>query len=207
MKVSINGKVREIEDLARELETLRSQNKKIVHCHGVFDLLHIGHIRHFENAKKLGDVLVVTVTPDRYVNKGPHRPAFREDLRSEAIAALDCVDYVTINKWPTAVEAIELLHPHFYAKGSDYKDSAKDSTGGITLEAHAIQSVGGEMVFTEDITFSASNLINRHLPIFPKEVGDYLVGFSERYNIRYDSFLHRRRSVPQGVGHWGGHHR
>jgi len=122
-------KVKTIEELAEILVSLRAGNKKIVYCHGVFDLLHVGHIRHFEQAKRLGDTLVVTVTPDRYVNKGPHRPAFAEDLRAEAIAALDCVDYVAINKWPTAMETIELLKPDIYAKGTDYKDAQKDYTG------------------------------------------------------------------------------
>src|SRR3990167_11074467 len=68
--------------------------KKIAHCHGVFDLLHIGHIRHFKRAREYGDLLVVSLTPDAYVNKGPGRPAFNEQLRAEAIASLDCVDYV-----------------------------------------------------------------------------------------------------------------
>ena len=62
-----------------------AESKKIVQCHGVFDLWHIGHIRYFQGAKNLGDVLAVTVTPDRYVNKGTHRPAFPENLRAEAI--------------------------------------------------------------------------------------------------------------------------
>jgi len=170
-----NDKVKEIEELATVLTSLRTE-KKIVLCHGDFDLLHIGHIRRFEQAKRLEDVLVVTVTPDRYVNKGPHRPVFSEDLRAEAIAALDCVDYVTINKWPTAVEAIQLLRPDFYVKGSDDRETEKDHTGGITLEEAAIKSVGGQLVFTDDITLSSSGLINRYLPVFPTEVRDYLTG-------------------------------
>lgn len=174
-------KVKTIEELAEILVSLRAGNKKIVHCHGIFDLLHVGHIRHFEQAKRLGDILVVTVTPDRYVNKGPHRPAFAEDLRAEAIAALGCVDYVAINRWPTAVETIELLKPNIYAKGADYKDAKKDYTGKIIDEEAAIKSVGGEIAFTDDITFSSSGLINRYLPVFPEEVNKYLASFSERY--------------------------
>ncbi len=176
-------KVKNLEELAELLSSFRAEGKKIVLCHGVFDLLHIGHIRHFEQAKRLGDTLVVTVTPDRYVNKGPHRPAFTEDFRAEAIAALDCVDYVAINKWPTAVETIALLKPDIYAKGADYKDAQKDYTGKIVDEEAAIKSVGGEIAFTEDITFSSSSLINKYLPVFPEEVSEYLAGFSERYPL------------------------
>ena len=175
-------KVKSIEELAEILASLRANNKKAIQCHGVFDLLHVGHIRHFEQAKRLGDILVVTVTPDRYVNKGPHRPAFTEDLRAEAIAALDCVDYVAINKWPTAVETIKLLKPDIYAKGADYKDAEKDYTGKIVDEEAAVKSVGGEIAFTDDITFSSSSLINRYLSVFPEEVSQYLAGFSERYS-------------------------
>ena len=176
------SKIREIEDLAGVLSSLRDEGRKIVHCHGVFDLLHVGHIRHFERAKELGDVLVVTTTADQYVSKGPGRPAFGEDLRAEGIAALDCVDFVAINRWPMAVETIRLLRPHLYVKGADYREAEEDRTGGIKLEEEAIRSVGGQLAFTDDITFSSTNLINRHLPILPKEVSEYLAGFSARYS-------------------------
>ena len=163
-----NGKTKifELEELAVLLQGLRKKDKKVVLCHGVFDLLHIGHIRHFQQAKEMGDILVVTVTPDRYVNKGAGRPAFPDSLRVEAIAALDCVDYVSINQWPMAVETIQLLRPDFYVKGPDYKEKVTDYTGGIGLEESAVRAIGGELVFTEDITFSSSTLINRHLPPF-----------------------------------------
>ena len=176
-------KIKSTEKLAEIIASLRADNKRVVQCHGVFDLLHIGHVRHFDQSKRLGDTLVVTVTPDRYVNKGPQRPAFSEGLRAEAIAALDCVDYVAINDWPTAVETIRLLKPDIYAKGADYKDAQKDFSGQITNEEDAIKSVGGEIAFTEDITFSSSSLINKHLPVLPREVHEYLSGFSERHSV------------------------
>ena len=100
----------------------KNKGKKIVLCHGVFDLLHIGHIKHFVEAKSLGDILVVTLTPDIYVNKGPNRPAFSEKLRIEAIAALNTVDYVALNQSPTAVSAIKKIKPNIYCKGPDYKN-------------------------------------------------------------------------------------
>ena len=152
----------------------------MVHCHGVFDPMHIGHIRHFSAAKSLGDVLVVTVTPDRFVNKGPHRPVFPEDLRAEAIASLECVDFVAINRWPMAIETILALQPSIYVKGSEFR-SGKDLTGAIALEENAVQSVGGRLEFTDDLTFSASHLVNRHLSVFPQDVSDYLTDFSDRY--------------------------
>ena len=86
-----------VEGLASAVAKRREAGQTVVMCHGVFDLLHIGHLRHFEQAKAHGDVLIVTLTPDQFVNKGTHRPAFPELLRAEAIASLGIVDYVAIN--------------------------------------------------------------------------------------------------------------
>jgi rfaE bifunctional protein kinase chain/domain/rfaE bifunctional protein nucleotidyltransferase chain/domain len=163
-----NPKVLPIQELAGRLDTLRGRGK-VVLCHGVFDLLHIGHIKYFESAKAAGDLLIVTVTPDRFVNKGPNRPAFSEQLRCEAIAALAVVDYVALNEWPTAVETIQLLKPEIYAKGSEYKKAENDMTGKIVDEERALRAVGGSMLFTEDIVFSSSTLINQFSSDFPDE--------------------------------------
>jgi cytidyltransferase-like protein len=175
------GKIKSLEEAAGELARLRQAGRKAVHCHGVFDLLHIGHLRHLTAARKYGDLLVVTVTPDRYVNKGPGRPAFPEALRAEALAMLECVDIVAINQWPGAVETIQLLKPDFFVKGSEYREADKDVTGGITREQAAIEAAGGRLVFTDDITFSSSSLINRHFSSQPKEISDYLASFAARH--------------------------
>src|SRR5262249_7023770 len=115
--MSKNAKIKRLDELTICLDGLRARGKQIVHCHGVFDLLHVGHVRHFEEARSMGDVLIVTLTQDEHVNKGPHRPAFTQDLRAEMVAALNTVDYVAINEWPTAVETIRMLRPNIYAKG------------------------------------------------------------------------------------------
>jgi len=174
-------KVMDLDELGALLADLKAQGKSIVHCHGVFDLLHIGHIRHFTEAKTYGDVLVVTLTPDRYVRKGSHRPVFTEKLRAEAIAALGEVDYVAVNRWPVAVEAIQLLKPDFYVKGPDYRDMNSDRTGGINEEAEAVAQVGGRLVCTDDITFSSSSLINRHADVFPSETRQFLDSIRKRH--------------------------
>src|SRR5947209_9047303 len=140
---STSNKIRQVNELAATLAGLRTHGKKIVHCHGVFDLLHIGHIKHLEAARKLGDALVVTMTPDRFVNKGPHRPAFPERLRAEALASLTCVDFVAINEWPTAVETIERLRPDFYVKGRVRESGKRDHTDAIDREANAVKAPAG----------------------------------------------------------------
>ncbi len=177
-----NGKIMDLDELAGVLGSEKDQGRKVVMCHGVFDLLHIGHIRHFEEARKFGDVLVVSITPDHFVNKGPGRPVFDEGLRAEAIAALGCVDYVAVNRWPLSVETIKLLRPDFYVKGFDYSDPDDDRSGGIVLEETAVKSVGGTIRFTDDITSSSSHLINRHLPVFSSDVKDYLGQFTAKHS-------------------------
>lgn len=175
-----DSKIQSLEDLAVILADHRTKNHTIVHCHGVFDLFHVGHLRHFEQAKQQGDVLVVTITPDRFVNKGVGRPAFTETLRAELLASIGCIDYVAINKWPTAVDTIHLLKPHKFAKGSEFQN-LQDTIGHVSKEGQAIEAIGGEIVFTEDIVFSSSALINQYLSQYPENVREYLSDFGSRY--------------------------
>jgi rfaE bifunctional protein nucleotidyltransferase chain/domain len=162
----------------------RRIGKKVVHCHGVFDLLHIGHIRHFNCAREYGDLLIVSLTPDIYVNKGAGRPAFTEQLRAEAIASLDCVDYVIINAWPTAIEVIERIRPDFYVKGDEYAKHKNDVTGQIVFEKTAVESGGGQLVFTSDITFSSSTLINQFFSPYSEETQYFLSQFKKQYTAK-----------------------
>lgn len=183
-----------LRNIASQLEELKSQGKRIVLCHGVFDLLHIGHIRYLRQAKEQGDVLVVTITPDRFVDKGPGHPAFNEQLRLEAIAALDCVDFAAINEWPTAEDTLRLLKPHVYAKGGEFKNF-EDATGKINREAIVAKEVGAQMLFVDDIVFSSSNLINRFLSNFSEECQEYMRHFRQRYTLaevlgKLDNFAH-----------------
>jgi rfaE bifunctional protein nucleotidyltransferase chain/domain len=155
-------KIINLEKLDHFLKQYRKVGKKVVLCHGVFDLLHIGHIKHFEEAKNFGDILVVSLTPDIYVNKGPGRPAFNEKLRLQAVAALHMVNHVVLNLTPTAVNLIKKIKPNFYCKGPDYKNYQNDVSGEIKNEMNAIKKVGGKIVYTDDGTFSSSKLINQN---------------------------------------------
>ena len=154
-------KILSLEKLAEKIQEVKSQDKTIVHCHGCFDLMHPGHIKYFQAAKRMGDILVVTVTPDRYVDKGPDRPVFPEMLRAESIAALECVDYVAINQWPTAVETLRLLRPHFYVKGQEF-ENLEDKTGKLQKEYEVVKEVGAEIRFTHEIVFSSTKLLNTY---------------------------------------------
>lgn len=160
--MQVNHKIQSLDSLAKKITELRSEEKKIVHCHGCFDLMHPGHIKYFQAAKQMGDVLVVTITPDQYVDKGAGRPVFNQELRVESIAALECVDFVAINKWPTAEETLRLLRPDIYVKGQEF-ETLEDKTGKIQKEAAIVKEIGAELRFTREIVFSSTKLINQHI--------------------------------------------
>ena len=98
----INQKIVNINNIGKLGKNFKIKNKKIVLCHGVFDLLHIGHLKHFNSAKKFGDKLIVSITPDIYVSKGPGRPIFNQNLRAEFLSNLSVVDFVVINDRATS---------------------------------------------------------------------------------------------------------
>jgi len=186
-------KIKDLDELADIVRGLKMRGKKIVQCHGVFDLLHPGHIKHFEAAGREGDVLVVTLTEDQYVGKGPGRPVFNQRLRAESIAELQCVDYVAINRRPTAVDAIKMLKPDIYAKGSDYADREKDLTGDIYKEEEAVKAVGGRIHFTDEISFSSTELINIHFSVYHPEADEFLREFRKKYNA--DQIIAKLKAV------------
>lgn len=147
-----------VSELAELIQKLRKEGKTVGLCHGGFDLLHPGHIKHFEAAKKTCDVLIVSLTADHFVGgrKGVGRPVYTDKLRAYMIASLAIVDYVTISDWKGGVEIINALQPSFYIKGPDF--IGKD-TPGINAERAAIAAVGGEMRYTDDPPFSTTAVI------------------------------------------------
>lgn len=157
----MNMKIVELNELKTILDGLKSEGKTIVHCHGCFDLMHPGHIKYFQAAKKMGDVLLVTLTPDQYVDKGPGRPVFSQQLRAESIAALECVDFVAVNLWPTAEETLLLLQPHIYVKGQEF-ENLEDKTGKIQREYAVVKKIGAQLRFTHEIVFSSTHLLNTY---------------------------------------------
>lgn len=155
-----SNKVVPFEAARAHFDTLRAQGRRIVQSHGIFDLIHPGHIAHLEGARTLGDLLVVSVTSDQHVHKGPGRPYFAEHLRLASVASLECVDFVVLAPFPGAVEAIEAIRPHIYCKGKEYEDPNFDDSGGLQEEIRTVESVGGEVRFTGSIKASSTQLIN-----------------------------------------------
>ena len=156
----------------------RELGKTVVQCHGVFDVLHPGHLDHLREAKGHGDFLVVSVTADRFVNKGPGRPVFSSLHRRRMIEALEIVDLVIESPSASAVEAIKLVRPDVFVKGPDYKGVA-DITGKLDLEAEAVEQIGGRIEFTIAPTMSSSALINRLGLVHSKEAKDWILQSKE----------------------------
>jgi len=140
-----------------------NSNKKTVLCHGVFDLLHIGHIRYFEQAKRYGDILIVSLTSDNFVNKGSGRPFFKMSDRIAAISALQVVDFVITSNNATAVDIIKKIKPDTYFKGSDYKNHKSDFTYGIKKEIAEVKKYGGKVEYGSTKMYSSSKIINQIL--------------------------------------------
>src|SRR5580704_10506180 len=170
------GKIRTVEQIGGVADELRSEGRSITLCHGVFDLLHVGHLRHLRVAEGFGDTLIVSITADEFVQKGPGRPVFQSLLRAEMLAAMELIDYVVVVNDLSAEPILHAVKPTVYAKGADYIDPEQDVTGKIVREQDIVEQYGGKLVFTEDITFSSSNLLNRFFNVFDPEVKSYLQG-------------------------------
>ncbi|WP_347109133.1 D-glycero-beta-D-manno-heptose 1-phosphate adenylyltransferase [Paenarthrobacter sp. S56] len=131
-------------ELAKQIEAHRQEGRRIVLTNGCFDVLHRGHTRYLNQAKQLGDVLVVALNSDSSVRqlKGPDRPVNHEADRAAVIAALSCVDHVTVFDTPTPIPLIELLRPDVYAKGGDY-------TPEMLAETEAVERCGGTVTILD----------------------------------------------------------
>jgi rfaE bifunctional protein nucleotidyltransferase chain/domain len=158
---SAPGKILSRADLLRRRAAARAAGQKVVHCHGCFDIVHPGHIRHLRYAKALGGaggILLVSITGDAEIKKGTGRPLIPEELRAESLAALDCVDWVFVEPRPTAADLLAEIHPDVYVKGKEYE---LNSDPRFQAERTAVESGGGRVVFSSgDVVFSSTALIS-----------------------------------------------
>jgi rfaE bifunctional protein nucleotidyltransferase chain/domain len=138
------------------------RKNKTIMCHGCWDIVHPGHIRHLTYAKSKADILMVSLTSDMHITKGIYRPHVPERIRAESLAALEVVDYVIIDDNATPFENIALLKPDYFAKGFEYSDEHHEAT---VAEINAVEGYGGQMIFTPgDVVYSSTKLLNTHLP-------------------------------------------
>ncbi|MGE0229964.1 MAG: PfkB family carbohydrate kinase [Dehalococcoidia bacterium] len=156
---------------------LKAGGKTIVHCHGAFDLLHFGHLKHLEEARSLGDVLVVTITSAPYMNKGPGRPVFSDEQRAYHLAHLAIVDHVVVVPKTGAVEIIERVKPDVYCKGIEYATPANETDRRVHEDAAAVERHGGRVAFVGAPLHSSTRLLATHMPVLDQEVREYLESF------------------------------
>ena len=164
--------------------SLKKRGKKIVLCHGVFDLLHIGHLNYFKKAKLLGDVLIVSVTDDKFVNKGPGRPSFSISQRIQFLEQINCIDFVLPSKAYTACNIIKKIKPNIYCKGKDYKNKIY-SDKNLKEELNILKSVGGVIKFIDTKLYSSSSLINQNnLNNFNESINSYITQIKKKIDIK-----------------------
>ena len=138
------------------------KKKKIILCHGVFDIVHPGHIRHFAHCKQKADILIVSLTRDIFIKKGTYRPMVPERLRAFNLASLQLVDYVIIDQNISPIKLLKKIKPNFFAKGLEYADLKNPLT---VKEKNIVESFGGKMIFSPgDYVLSSSKIINQMKP-------------------------------------------
>ncbi len=157
----MRNKIISAKKIIRVASKLKSEGQKIVYAQGFFDLFHIGHVHHLEQAKKLGDVLIVGVVADWFVKKGPGRPIFKEKERLKLVAALECVDLVVLNEAPDAIEAIKKIAPDIYAKGEDVKEKAANPQENLYREIKILETAGGKIHFTQSLPIHSTQLLDK----------------------------------------------
>ena len=171
---------------ARSIIGARPRTKRVIMCHGVFDVVHPGHIRHLLYAKSKADVLICSLTADKHITKGAHRPHIPQELRAANLAAFEMVDYVVIDPNDKPLQNIALIQPDYFAKGFEY--TAAGMPPKTAEEAAVVEDYGGEMIFTPgDVVYSSSHLIDLAPPSVQYEKLQLIM---ERDGVTFDK-LHR----------------
>ena len=189
--------------LLKILLDLRKRKKKISLCHGVFDLVHYGHILHFKSAKKLSDILIVSITKDKFIKKGIGRPLFDETRRLNYLNEISVIDYIYGCETDSAEDSIRIIKPDFYVKGPDYKNNLSDNTKKILLEKKLVQKFGGKIIYTNDEKFSSSRIINeKNLLSINSDQENYINNIKDKFGYNYirNKIYDFKRIKPLVVG-------
>ena len=160
-----------------------SKNKKVGLCHGAFDILHFGHVDHFKEAKKVCDILLVSVTSDRFIKKGPLQPFFNIQERVKFLLSIRYVDYVYISDSLTGEEAINLFKPNFYIKGIDYINQKNDKN--LIKEKKICKKNKAKLFFTKTSKHSSTKILNNHFNQNSKQTFELLKTINRKYSIRH----------------------
>ncbi len=181
-------KIKGLKELIEVVNLYKMQGKKIVHCHGCFDLIHPGHIRHLKFAKEQGDILLVSITGDNFVQKGYMNPFATQSLRARGLASIEYVDLVFINESPVSTDLIKEIKPDIYVKGEEYAKDKKVHPGFIE-EKELVESLGGKIVYSPgDVIFSSTQIMKKLMQredIKREKINSFLV----RYGINKENLI------------------
>lgn len=181
-KSLVNHKVKSAIEIAKAIGAW-PREKKVIMCHGTFDIVHPGHVRHLLYAKSKGDILVASLTADAHITKANFRPFVPQELRAFNLAALEVVDYVVVDNDPTPIRNIGIIKPDYFAKGYEYTSSGLPPR--TAEEKTAVEAYGGEIIFTPgDIVYSSSQLIEIEPPSITTEK---LMALLEAENLTFDN--------------------
>lgn len=174
------NKIKDNKSILEIIDQLKLMNKTIVLCHGVFDILHSGHILHFREAKSYGEILIVSITADKFVKKGPNRPFYNLDQRMKMISELSIVDFIVPSYESTALTNLSIIKPNIYCKGLDYKNESDDITNNIVKEKNILKKNKGKIVFTKSPKQSSSNILKSDFNFISNEKKKYLSKFNKK---------------------------
>ena len=185
-------KLKTLQELAKIVGPF-PRGEKIILCHGVFDVVHPGHVRHLAYAKTKASILIASITADRHIKKGVYRPHVPERLRALNLAAFEMVDYVIIDENAKPLENLKALNPNYFAKGFEY------TSGGLPEatqeEADVVKGYGGEMIFTPgDVIYSSSKFIEMSAPDIQMEK---LLGVMHTHDITFSDL---RAALDKMIG-------
>jgi rfaE bifunctional protein nucleotidyltransferase chain/domain len=173
-----NNKILNLNELKQKLFLLKKNKKKIVLCHGVFDLVHIGHIEHFKYAKSMVDILICSVTNDNFVKKGPGKPIYSARDRVSVLKNLNFFDDVIISNSETAEQVIKKIKPNIYFKGIEYRENSKDLSKNIVKEIKALKKIRGKIVYTDTKTSSSSLISNTYFNFINQDAKKFITTFN-----------------------------
>lgn len=183
MKHSMKNKILTFDTLFEQVKRFQQAGKIVVQSHGIFDLIHPGIITHLKEAKKQGDILVVTVVKDKDVRRGPGRPIFPENFRVESVASLEQVDFACLVDDEIPFECVKRLQPDIFAKGEAYKERDRTIHEKLFQEEQEFYFGKCQIYETKGFSFSSTEIIKNFLDIYPEETKQFLRKFSEKYSF------------------------
>ena len=175
----MKNKIFEISDLKERIGHYKDANKRVVICYGIFDVLHIGHIRYLKQAEQYGDVIMVVLVSDQELVAG-ERTEYDESLRAEALAYLDWIDAVSINRCDSWEAMLRTLRPDVYAQG--FESVQYDAQESHAVKQKIFKDLGTKYITVKEDTFSSTAQINRYISGCSKEVREYIHLFKKRFN-------------------------